>query len=216
MTPFAYAGCAPDRARIGLVMVHGRGAGAADILSLLPFLGLADVAGVAPEAKDRSWWPTSFLAPMSQMAAALADGIAALEGAIAAFQAAGLPRNRIALMGFSQGACLALEFTARHGAGLHSVTGFSGGLIGTADAGTQPDPTLYHHMPKRFDYTSPLPGLPVHITCHERDPHIPLARVRESVVALDRLGAVVSSRILPGPGHGFGDPDMAGLRQRLS
>lgn len=216
MTEMARAGCAVDQARIGLVMVHGRGAGAADILSLLPVLGLSDVAAIAPEADGRSWWPTSFLAPMAQMEGPLAAGLAAVEAAIGALAADGLPRARIALMGFSQGACLALEYAARRGAGLHSVTGFSGGLVGTGDAGSQADPMLYQHPPKRFDYTAPLPGLPVHLTCHERDPHIPLARVRESAVVLDRLGAIVTSRILPGAGHGFAEPDMAGLRKRLS
>jgi len=197
-------------------MVHGRGAGAADILSLLPVLGHPDIAAIAPEAEGRSWWPTSFLAPMAQMEEPLRAGLAAVDDAIAALLADGLPRSRIALMGFSQGACLALEYAARHGAGLHSVTGFSGGLVGTADAGTEPLAALYHHPAKRYDYTTPLPGLPVHLTCHERDPHIPLARVRESALVLDRLGAVVTSRMLPGAGHGFGDPDMEGLRQRLS
>lgn len=202
--------------RLGLVLVHGRGASARSILDLVRLLAIPDLVAVAPEAPGMSWWPTSFLAPMSQMQAPLEAGLAAVAGAVAALEAEGLARNRIALAGFSQGACLALEFAARQGAGLQSVTGWSGGLVGTGEAADKGDPALYGFAPKRFDYRTPLAGTPVHLSVHEQDPHIPLLRVRETALVFDRLGASVTSRLLPGTGHGFDEAELNGLRARLA
>jgi len=202
-------------ARIGLVLVHGRGASARSMLDLARHLAIPDLLAVAPEAPGMSWWPTSFLAPMAQMQASLEAGLAAVAGAVAALEAEGLARNRIAVAGFSQGACLALEFAARHGTGLHSVTGWSGGLVGTADASDIGEPALLGFAPKRFDYRTPLEGTAAHLSVHQQDPHIPMLRVRETAVVFDRLGAHLTSRILPGAGHGFDESEMAAMRARL-
>jgi len=203
------------RADIGLVLVHGRGASAASILDLARAVALPDLIAVAPEAPGLSWWPTSFLAPMAQMQEPLETALAAVQEAVGVLEAEGLPRSRIALAGFSQGACLALEYAVRRGGGLHSVTSFSGGLIGTADASAIGDPALQGFAPKRFDYRMPLAGMPVHLSVHEQDPHIPLLRVRETAVVLDRLGARVTSRLLPGAGHGLDKAGVAALQARL-
>lgn len=213
--PLARAGASGSRATAGLVLVHGRGGSAADILGLGQALALPDLALVAPEAEGRSWWPTSFLAPMAQMAAPLAAGLAAIEGAIEALEAEGVERSRIALAGFSQGACLALEYAARSGAGLHSVYGLSGGLVGTSDTGG-PDQALFGFGDKTFDYQGDLSGLPVYVSVHEQDPHIPLKRARDSVAVFDRLGAKTRLEVAPGAGHGLLRPDVEALRSGLN
>jgi phospholipase/carboxylesterase len=212
----ARSGAAPGRARLGLVLVHGRGDSARGILGLAEALALPDLAAVAPEAPGNSWWPTSFLAPSTQMEPFVGRGLAAVEAAVAALEDDGLTRDRIALGGFSQGACLALEYAARIGGGFHSIFGFSGGLVGTADAGGAPTEELYGFAPKRFDYRTRLTGTPTRLSCHEQDPHIPLARVNETAEVFASLGASVSSRVKPGPGHGIDDADLATMRGLLN
>jgi predicted esterase len=203
----------PKGAKAGIVLVHGRGGSARDILSLLDHAGLPQVAAAAPEAQGNSWWPTSFLAPAAQMAPFVAAGIRAVKASVDALRDQGLPLDRIWLAGFSQGACLALEVFARQadwgGAGLAGVFGFSGGLIGTVDADA-PDARLMGHPDKALAYP-PLGGK-VWISVHERDPHIPLKRVQDSIAALKSAGAEVQSQVYPGPGHTLLPPDIAALR----
>jgi predicted esterase len=213
--PLSFAGASPRSARIGLVLLHGRGASAGDILGLGHALGLPDLATVAPQAPDHSWWPSSFLAPMGQMRPYLARGMDAVEGAIAALTDAGLPRDRIALAGFSQGGCLALEYAARHG-GLAAVFGLSAGLIGTRDAMGGPLPSLYGYPAKAFDYDTDLGGMPVEITVHAEDPHIPLARAQDSERVFRELGARVRLQVAPGPGHGITEAGIAAMRGHLN
>ncbi|MBF9058083.1 phospholipase [Rhodobacterales bacterium HKCCSP123] len=215
MTRLVRAGVSGGTARMGLVLVHGRGAGAEDILGLGAALGLPDIAMIAPEAPGRSWWPTSFLAPMGGMAPHVAAGIAAIDSAIAALEGEGLSRDRIALAGFSQGGCLALEYAARKG-GLAAVFGLSAGLVGTSDAMGGPDPALYGFTAKRLNYDTDLAGLPVTITVHEQDPHIPLKRARDSAEAFRTLGAEVGLHIAPGAGHGVTEAGVSAMRQVLN
>jgi phospholipase/carboxylesterase len=189
-------------ARTGLVLAHGRGGSAEDILGLLDHAGLPDLAAIAPDAPGGSWWPTSFLAPQATIGPHADRAVAAMTDAIAKLEAEGIPRSAIWLGGFSQGAVLALETFARAGEGLAGVIAMSGGLIGSADAGGEPDPALYGHGPKRFDYPGRRDGAKVWLSVHERDPHIPLARVRETATVLTSLGAEVITQIYPGAGHG--------------
>ncbi|MEY4982247.1 MAG: hypothetical protein RIR62_513 [Pseudomonadota bacterium] len=202
-------------AAAGLVLLHGRGGSAADILSLLDHADLPDVAAIAPEAAGNSWWPTSFLAPAAQIEPFVTRALGQVAAAIAALEGDGLPRGRIWLAGFSQGACLALEAYARQGDGLAGVLAFSGGLVGAGDAEGPATDALYGHKPKRFDYGGRRDGR-VWLSVHERDPHIPLARVRDSATALAALGATVETRIHPGAGHGLTRDDLAALQSRLA
>ena len=191
-------------------MLHGRGGSAADILGLVDRAGLTRTAAIAPEAPGNSWWPTSFLAPMGQMAPHLDAGLGTVAAAVATLQAEGMARDRIWLAGFSQGACLALEAFARQGQGLAGVLAFSGGLVGTSD-----DPGgvgLYGHGAKRLDYPGDLTGGKAWISVHERDPHIPLARALDSARALTGMGAAVETRTYPGAGHAVMRDDLATLR----
>ena len=196
-------------------MLHGRGAGAEGILPLAADIGALDVALFVPEAAGRSWWPVSFLAPMSNLQPWLGSALSAVDRAIGAAAQEGFADTRIVLLGFSQGGCLALEYAARSGRRLHSVLGFSSGLIGTADDGNLPVADLYGHSPKRFEYTARLDGNPVYIGCHERDPHIPLRRVRESEAVFRAQGADCTVSVTPGAGHGMTKQDAAALRRAL-
>jgi predicted esterase len=119
------------------------------------------------------------------------------------------------ILGFSQGACLALEFSARSAAPLAAVVALSGALIGTADADGPPEEALYGHSPKRFEYPGRLDGVPIFLGCHQRDPHIPVARVRASGVTLKAMGAIVTTHIHPGAGHGITDDEVAFVRSLL-
>jgi predicted esterase len=198
------------------VLLHGRGGSAEDVLGLLSHAALPDIAAVAPEAPGNSWWPTSFLAPSAAIEPYVAEGIQAVREAVSMLEAGGLPRNRIWLGGFSQGACLALEAFARAGDGLAGVIALSGGLVGTADAPGDPEPALYGHVPKGFDYTGSRQGADVWISVHARDPHIPVKRVEDSAAVLRALGAKVETRIYPGAGHGVTRDDLTAIRTRLN
>lgn len=208
------AGAPAGRATAGVVMLHGRGGSAGDILSLLDYAGLPEVAAIAPEAPGRSWWPTSFLAPSAGMEPLVARGLATVAEALAALEAEGLARDRLWLLGFSQGACLALEVYARAGEGLAGVFGLSGGLVGTADAGA-PSEAMYGHADKRFDYAGRREGR-AWLSVHAHDPHIPLARVRRSAEVLRGLGSQVEVLVHPGEGHGVMAADLATLRAALN
>lgn len=206
----------PAGAPRALVLAHGRGAGAEDIAGLGAALASADAALFAPEAAGRSWWPTSFLAPMVELEPWLGSALSALDRAVAAANAEGFEDDAILLLGFSQGACLALEYAARRARPFLGVCALSGALVGAADADGPPAPDLYGHRPKRLDYPKRVDGLSCYIGCHERDPHIPLRRVRESAAALAALGARCETVIHPGAGHGVAQADAAAVRARLN
>ena len=199
-----------DAAR-GLVLIHGRGDSAQGIAGLAAPLGAEGRRIALPEADGNSWWPTSFLAPTAEMARWVARGIDAVEAAV---EALALPRGTVAVAGFSQGACLALEWAARRGAGIGGVIAFSGGLVGTAD--TPGEVEGYGFGEKSFDYATDLSGVPVLVTCHARDPHIPLARATRSTDVLGALGARARLVAHPGDGHRPMPDGIAAARAMLS
>ena len=210
------AGPLPARAKLGLVLLHGRGGDAAGMLGLAEALALPDAALVAPQAPGQSWWPTSFLAPADQMAPWLDRGLAMAEAAVQALLDDGLTRDRIAVLGFSQGGCLALEYGARFGSGLRAVIGLSAGLVGQGDSGGPAEDTLYGFSDKHLTYNTDLTGVSVVIGCHAHDPHIPLKRVEDSARVFETLGADVVSNIHPGAGHGVTQADVTALRRVLN
>lgn len=200
----------------GIVLAHGRGGSSGDILGLLAHAGLPDVAAIAPDAPGGSWWPTSFLAPQAVIGPHADRAVAAMAEAVAMLEAEGIPRGAIWLGGFSQGAVLALETFARKGEGLAGVFALSGGLVGTGDAGGEAEDALYGHAPKRFDYPGRRDGAKVWISVHERDPHIPLSRVRDSATVLTAMGAEVTTQVYPGAGHAVMREDVERLRMWLN
>jgi predicted esterase len=177
----------PSHARLTVILVHGRGSSADDLLGLAAEFGTTDVAYLAPEAAGRTWYPYSFLSPIPQNEPGISRGLDVLAGLVESLAQQQIGSERVALLGFSQGACLSLEFAARHARRYAGVIGLSGGLIGPP--GT----------PR--DYTGSMAGTPVFLGCSDVDAHIPLERVHESGDVFRRLGAAVDERIFPGMGH---------------
>ncbi len=185
--PLVLAGEPLETARAAMIMVHGRGADAQDILMLADELAQPGFAYLAPQARHNTWYPYSFLSPIPNNEPGISSGMAALDAALARVMAAGIPVERTMLLGFSQGACLSLEYVARHARRYGGVVGLSGGLIGPP--GT----------PR--DYPGFLEGTPVFLGCSDVDPHIPKERVAETAEVLQRMGGQVTARIYPGMGH---------------
>lgn len=210
------AGAPLSRARLAMIMLHGRGGAPEDMASLADHLGLPDIAVRAPEAAGHSWWPESFLAPLADNEPGLSSGLGVVGKISDQLNKEGFGPDRTVVLGFSQGACLALEYAARAGTPFACVAGLSGGLIGTGDGDGEPDPALYHQVDKTFAYGGRLDGTPVLLGCHEQDPHIPLARVKTSETVFRDLGAMVTTRIYPGSGHGIVEDDLRALRAVLN
>lgn len=200
--PVLTFGPAPAEARLGAILIHGRGASAEDILGLAHEFAVPDVAYVAPQAAGHTWYPYSFLSRLEQNEPGLSSALQVIEGLVLHFEQHGLPPERVALMGFSQGACLTLEFAARHARRYAAVAGFSGGVLGP--------PGTPREYPGSFD------GTPVFIGCSDVDPHIPVERVRESAELYRRMGAVVDERIYPGMGHTINRAEVDAVRLLLT
>jgi predicted esterase len=195
--PILQFGPQPSAARLTMIMVHGRGASAEDMLRLAAELGTTDVAYLAPQAAGRTWYPCSFLSPIQDNEPGISSGLRVLSGLVNGLAAQQIPYTRIALLGFSQGACLSLELAARHPRRYAAIVGLSGGLIGPP--GT----------PR--DYLGALDEAPVFLGCSDIDAHIPLARVHESAEVFRRMGASVDERIYPGMGHTVSADEIAAV-----
>lgn len=200
------AGLPLEEAKGAVILVHGRGGSPEDLLGLAAELedqGLdAPLAWLAPQAAGYTWYPYSFMAPMEQNEPGLSSGLALLGRLVERIEEAGIPAERIVLLGFSQGACLSLEFAARNARRLGGVLAFSGGLIGPP--GT----------PR--DYEGSFDGTPVFLGCSDVDPHIPKPRVDESAEVLRRMGAGVTERIYPGMGHTVNQDELDFARQLVA
>jgi glyoxalase family protein len=184
-----------------LIAIHGRGGGAEDIIALAREIAPPNVTIVAPQAAGNTWYPYPFLEPTERNEPFLSSALRTVADLVAQLGEHGIPAEHIALMGFSQGACLALEAVARNARRYAAVIGFSGGLIGPP--GTS------------FDFAGSLDGTPVFLGCSDVDPHIPKERVEESAVALDRLGATVDVRLYPGMSHTVNRDELEAARAML-
>jgi predicted esterase len=183
-------------------MVHGRGAGPKNILDLVAAIGHPGVAYLAPAAAGGTWYPLSFMAPIEQNETGITSGISVIHALIDEVIAAGIPVERIMLLGFSQGACLACTAAQRRPDRYGGVVVFSGGLIG-------PPGTTWT---ERDAFRS----APVFFGCSDRDAHVPEARVRESGAVFQRMGALVTTRIYPGMGHMVNDDEISFARELLA
>jgi phospholipase/carboxylesterase len=181
------AGAPLGAARGAMILVHGRGAGAEGMLGLADAFDANDIAYVAPQARSGSWYPQSFLAPIPQNEPHLSNALKTLSDVVEDLEQQGMPSERIVLLGFSQGACLTLEFAARNARRFGGVVGLSGGLIG---------PEL---TPR--DYAGSLAGTAMFLGCSDVDFHVPLKRVQESTAVLTKLGGNVTEIIYPGMDH---------------
>lgn len=185
--PVLSAGDPLESARAAMILVHGRGANAADILGLAREFTIPGFAFVAPEASGHTWYPYSFLSPITQNEPGISSGLAVIGGLVDDLVEVGIPAQRIILLGFSQGACLSTEFAARNPQRFGGVIGLSGGLIGPP--GT----------PRT--YPGALEGTPVFLGCSDIDQHIPKERVEESAAVFEKMGATVTLRLYAGMPH---------------
>jgi phospholipase/carboxylesterase/glyoxalase family protein len=199
--PVLTAGAPLDAARGVVVMLHGRGAEADDMLALASVLARPQFAYLAPQAAGHTWYPNRFVAPISANEPWLSSALALVGRVVHEAEGLGVAAERMVLLGFSQGACLAIEFAARNARRYGGIAGLSGGLIG-------PDgtPRSYHGT---FD------GAPAFFGCDERDPHIPAARVHETAAVLRRMGAHVTERLYTNMGHMVNDDEIGHVRAML-
>lgn len=192
------------KAKRAMIMLHGRGGTAEDILSLAAFFQKSDVgahhtAFLAPQATNFTWYPYSFLSPIEANEPGLSSGLAVIQALSDAAGRAGIPPEQRYFLGFSQGACLMLEFAARTAQRYGGIYAFSGGVIG-------PDGTAR-------DYTGNFAGTPVFMGCSDIDPHIPKARFLETAELYERLGASVTSRLYPNMPHTIVQDEIAAAVQ---
>lgn len=184
-----------------VIMIHGRGAGPENILELARALAQPGATFLAPAAANNTWYPYSFMSDIARNEPYLSSGLSVLKSLVSQVEAAGTRRDRIVILGFSQGACLTTEFAIRNASRFGGFVAFSGGAIGPP--GTQWDQS------GRFDST------PIFFGCSDVDPHIPEPRVIESAELCERMGAKVTRRIYPGMGHLVNDDEIAWARALL-
>jgi phospholipase/carboxylesterase len=185
-----------------MVMIHGRSATAESILTLVQAIDAPGFVYLAPQAAGNTWYPNSFLSPIPSNEPGITSGLAAIEDLLERVAAAGIPPERTILLGFSQGACLSLEFAARHARRYGGIAGLSGGLIG-------PDDT-----PR--DYAGSFGGTPVFLGCSDVDFHVPADRVRLTAKVLGGMGAKVTMRLYPGMGHIVNDDEVGAVKSMMA
>ena len=180
------------------ILVHGRNAGPENILELADYLARPGVSYLAPAAAGHTGYPLRFLAPRGRNEPFLSSALAVIGRLVDQALAQGVPARRIAIVGFSQGACLATEFVYRRTDRLGALLAFSGGLIG-------PPGTAWER-------TASFTGMPAFFGCSDVDAHVPRARVEESAGVFSALDARVTPRIYPGMGHVINDDEIAHAR----
>jgi predicted esterase len=190
-----------EQARLAVILVHGRGGSAEDMLGLADELRASDIAYLAPQAAGHTWYPNSFLAPMEQNQPGLGSALSLLLHLVDGLSEQGVSSERVAFVGFSQGACLSLEFAVRHARRYAAVIGLSGGVIGP--------PGTPRNYEGSFDAT------PAFLGCSDIDPHIPVERVHETADVFRKLGATVDERIYPRMGHTINRDELEAVRALL-
>jgi phospholipase/carboxylesterase len=170
-----------------VILLHGRGGSAEDILSLAGLIKLPQLTYLAPQAAENSWYPNSFLAPIASNEPWLSSALRKVESIVEMVEHSGISASRIAIGGFSQGACLATEFVARHPRRYAALFALTGGLIGPPDAD--------------LSHAGNLDGTPAFFASSDPDPHVPWARVKDSAAIFKAMGASVSLKRYEGRGH---------------
>jgi phospholipase/carboxylesterase len=192
--PLVTAGTPLDAAEAAVVLVHGRGATARSIVRMADEFHHDGVAYLAPQAAENTWYPNSFLAPIESNEPSRSSGLQAISDAVDEANEAGIPTERVMLLGFSQGACLASEFVAQNPRRYGGLAVLSGGVIGPEG--------------KEMDYEGDLEATPVFLGCSDVDPHIPEERVHETAEVFEEMGADVTTRIYEGMGHGVNEDEL--------
>lgn len=183
----ATAGPDLEKADLAMILIHGRGASAQSMLMFANEFKAHSIHYRALQASEHTWYPRSFMAPKEMNEPGISSGLQAIFDQIVTVEEAGIPKENIILLGFSQGACLTTEFAARHPQRFGAVIGFSGGLIGQ------------HVDPQ--NYSGSMEQTPVFLGCSDRDPHIPQERVDKTERVFQQLNADVTKRIYEGMGH---------------
>lgn len=199
--PVMFLGTPPEQARAAMILMHGRGADARDILTLAKEFERRDFAYAAPNAANGSWYPQSFLAPIEQNEPGLTSGLVVISDVLGHLAGQGISPENVIVAGFSQGACLALEFAARHPRRYGGVVGLSGGLIGPAIAEPGGDGSME--------------DTEVFLGCSDTDPHIPRERVEETARWFEASGGVVTTRIYPAMGHEVNLDEIEAVRELM-
>lgn len=181
-------------AKRALILLHGRGASAQDILQLINYLNVEDYAILAPQAANHTWYPYSFLVPENQNEPWLSSALQLLNEIVSDINAEGIPNNQIYFAGFSQGACLSLEFVTRDAQRWGGVAAFSGGLIG--------------EKVDKEKYKGDFKNAPIFIGTSNPDPHIPVARVQDTTSLLRSMNAIVTEKIYPNMGHTISEDEI--------
>lgn len=189
-----FAGKPLTEAKKVLIMLHGRGASAADILSIADYLMVKEYALVAPQATNGAWYPYSFMAPPSQNEPWLSSALLLLKDIISDLNKQGILTENIYLLGFSQGACLALEFVTRTATKYGGVVAFTGGLIGDK---------IYKEQ-----YHGDFDGTPIFIGTSNPDHHVPVERVHATTAILKEMNALVVEKVYANMGHTINEDEL--------
>lgn len=184
--PVIFAGEELSDAKASMILIHGRGAAAESIITLKDEFNIPGFAYAAPQANNYSWYPYSFLFPVEENEPGISSGLKVINDLIDKISSSIL-KEKIILLGFSQGACLTLEYAARNPQKFGGVIGLSGGLIGDK-------------INSRL-YSGSMEGTAVFLGCSDTDPHIPLDRVNKTKEVFKNLNAEVEERIYPSSGH---------------
>lgn len=198
-TDLVLAGRELARATVAIILLHGRGSTAESMVALGRALASERTALLAPRAREHSWYPNSFLAPLEENEPKLEESLVEVRAALAQCAAAGIGPERTIFAGFSQGACLATEFVARHPAAYGGLFAFTGGLIGP------PGADLHHE--------GRLDGMAALFSSGDPDPHVPWPRVEDSARELERMGARVQRMRLPGRPHSIEHQEVIAARK---
>lgn len=184
-----------------LIMIHGRGGSAEDILSLADHLNVNDFALLAPQATNNTWYPYSFLVPPQQNEPWLSSALDLLKDIVHDLEVKGVTKDNIYFLGFSQGACLTLEFVTRNAAKYGGVAAFTGGLIGDK----------IHTA----NYLGDFSHTPIFIGTSDPDPHVPVERVNESATILEKMNASVTKKVYKGMGHTISQDEIAEVNRLI-
>ena len=193
--PLVTAGTPLGRSPAVMIMIHGRNAAPRNILDLVPQFERPDFTYLVPAAAGNTWYPLSFMVEKERNEPGLSSGLWVLEHLMGEVVRQGIRRDRVLLLGFSQGACLTGEFAVRHADRYGGVILYSGGLIG-------PPGTTW-------EYPGSFNGTPIFLGCSDVDAHVPKMRVDESAAVFNRMSASVTERIYPGMGHLVNEDEIA-------
>jgi phospholipase/carboxylesterase len=194
-------GATAANAKAALIRLHGRGASATDIMRLAREVNAADMAIYAPQATNNSWYPYSFLAPVEQNEPALSSALSIVDEVVKQAISDGFSADKIYFMGFSQGACLTLEYITRNAKQYGGAVAFTGGLIGEEI--------------NLNNYKGDFANTPVLITTGDPDPHVPLSRVEESASILKGMNANVTLKVYKGRAHTISFDEIALANQHV-